>query len=164
MSAAREAMADRFWRQVGEPDVNGCRHWLGARHHATNYGVFKVGVGYQVQAHAWDWKLSFHGPLPAEYMVFCHRCDVHYRPGSHEYRPCCEPSHIFPGTPRDNIADAMQKGRMARGDRCATSKILEAELPVIRELLVGGVRQVDIAAMYKVGQACISRIKRGVRV
>lgn len=154
-------MRDRFWAQVGPPDANGCRHWQGARHHGTNYGVFKAATGYQVQAHAFAWRLTYQGPTRFG-EVFCHRCDVHYPAGSLLYRPCCEPSHIFHGTQRDNIADAVAKGRMARGDRCRQTKIPEAALPRIHALLAAGIYQADIARAFCVQQACISKIHLGL--
>jgi len=42
------------------------------------------------------------GPIPAGFFV-CHRCD---------YPPCWRPSHLFLGTPKDNLMDASRKGRL----------------------------------------------------
>jgi hypothetical protein len=161
----RETPEQRFWRQVGSADSNGCRMWLGARHHESNYGVFKLRDGRQVQAHAFACLSAAGSPLePVRGAVFMHSCDVNYPPGSKLYRPCCEPSHLRQGTPRENIQDAAKKGRMASGSRSHTTRIEDDQIPLILQRLATGERQVDIAQSMRVGQASISRIKRGLRV
>jgi hypothetical protein len=44
------------------------------------------------------------GPIPAGLQVL-HRCDA---------RACCNPAHLFVGTQRDNVIDAISKGRIVR--------------------------------------------------
>lgn len=137
--------------------------WLGARHHATNYGVFKFAPGKQVQAHAFAWRSAVCGPLPDGPIVFMHSCDVNYPAGSLLYRPCCEPSHLYPGSPRANIQDAAKKDRMAYGDAHPNIGLPSDMIPIAQARLLAGHRQVDIARDLGVSQACISRLKRGER-
>lgn len=46
------------------------------------------------------------GPIPQGHFV-CHRCDN---------RKCCNPEHLFTGTQKDNVQDALRKGRLSCGE------------------------------------------------
>jgi len=89
-------------------------------------------------------------------MLVCHRCDN---------PPCLNPGHLFLGTHKDNMADMYAKGREnpPRGSRNHTSKLTEADIPIIRQMLSVGMTQVSIAKRFGVWQTAISKIKRGVR-
>lgn len=47
----------------------------------------------------------FVGPL-IKGLIICHKCDV---------PPCCNPDHLFQGTPKDNTQDMIKKGRYRNG-------------------------------------------------
>lgn len=105
---ARKSPADRFWPLVDRsagPDE--CWPWLGG---GDRYGLFSLVTSGPERklttAHRAAWILT-HGPIAAEQQV-CHRCDV---------PKCCNPAHLFLGTQQANIQDAIDKGRMCRGDR-----------------------------------------------
>jgi len=88
-----------FWSNVGPPDANGCRLWLGYRG-KPGYGVFK-----QRGAHRTAWRLTYQGPTKPGAEHYRHSCDN---------PPCCEPSHIYPGTHTDNMRDRSARGRHPR--------------------------------------------------
>jgi hypothetical protein len=78
-----------------------CDIWTGAK--SGNYGVvvWRVdGKRTHFGVHRLVW-MQDHGPIP-EGMLVCHTCDT---------PSCIEKSHLFLGSPLDNMRDKMEKGR-----------------------------------------------------
>lgn len=90
------------------------------------------------------------GPIPKG-MCVCHKCDV---------KLCIEPSHLFLGTIRDNIADRHAKGRSARGERAGNTFFTEAQVAAIHKE-VG--THVAVAAKYGSSPETIRHIRSGAR-
>lgn len=89
----------RFWSKVDRCAPDECWPW---KYGSTGmYGHFKAG-GRSVGSHRLAYFLH-HGNWPT--MLICHRCDN---------PPCCNPAHLFEGTSKDNSADCVAKGRIAR--------------------------------------------------
>lgn len=94
----------RFWANVdqsGGPDA--CWPWTGATS-PSGYGVITVrrdGGRDAVRTNRYAIELT-HGPIP-DGQFACHRCDN---------PTCCNPAHLFIGTPADNTRDGIEKGRI----------------------------------------------------
>ena len=64
--------------------------------------------------------------------------------------PCFRPSHLFPGTMRDNTQDALSKGRLLHGEQASWSKLTIEQVREIRELRSSGMTSWKIAKRLKI--------------
>lgn len=101
----RGSPEERFWKKVQKSA--GCWVWT-ASSYPNGYGMFSPSAGELTGAHRFSYRLHF-GPIPRRKKVL-HTCDN---------RPCVRPDHLFLGTTRDNLLDAIRKGRFyPNSDRC----------------------------------------------
>lgn len=88
----------RFWDKVQKTD--GCWNWkAGIRSLKTGYGCFKY-KGKVIDTHRFVWFLTY-GEIPKGKLIY-HTCDN---------RLCVNPTHLFLGSYRDNLLDAIKKKR-----------------------------------------------------
>lgn len=118
----------RFWKRV---DKNGpihpvhgqCWQWTGSIFKGRGYGQLTVKCR-NYSSHRLSWIIHF-GSIPEGKWVL-HKCDN---------RLCVNPSHLFLGCGRDNIHDAMEKGRDGWvGERNGNATVTEKQVREIREL------------------------------
>lgn len=96
-------LKDRFLERV-KIDPAGCWIWQGGAN-GQGYGVLRHDE-MQHRAHRVSYEL-FVGPIDDGLLVL-HHCDN---------PPCVRPDHLYAGTAADNARDAVERGRVARGDR-----------------------------------------------
>lgn len=119
-----------FWSRVQQGD--GCWEWTGKKT-PKGYGCLSVRGG-TTRANRFAWEIT-NGKIP-DGLVVCHKCD---NPG------CVRPDHLWIGTHADNIRDRDAKGRQRVG-RNPHTKIEDADLPAVAEMLHGGMTRRQIAA------------------
>ena len=89
------------------------------------------------------------GPIPEGHVVR-HKCDN---------PPCINPEHLLTGTHADNSNDMVARGRTLHSERHPAARLTKAEVSEIRSgYATGLVTQAQLAELYGVGQAQISRI------
>ena len=138
---------DRFWSKVLKRP-GGCWEWTAARTH-NGYGRFTLDRT-SLRAHRVSYWLS-NGPIP-DGLLICHHCD---NPG------CVRPEHLFAATQKQNVRDAITKGRMAYGERHPRGRLNEVAVRVIRYFR-GKKTQEELARAFGVSQPMISWVQRGI--
>src|SRR6266700_2159482 len=128
----------------------------------TNGGGQKYGrtwdKGRGISAHRKSYQLAF-GSIPTGLHIL-HKCDTPL---------CVNPQHLFAGTPKDNMQDCKEKGRLAdpgghffdghrgkSGSANSQAKLTEAQVKEIRQLYAQGVGQHALAAQYHTTNTNIS--------
>ena len=138
----------RFWAKVEILGSAECWPWK-ASVRGGGYGQFgdPSGVSHCVGSHRFAFEL-FNGPVPPGQQV-CHRCDN---------PPCCNPAHLFLGTPSDNVQDAIRKKRFTHGERHSSSKLTKAQVAEIRASKEG---HKALSERYGISRPSVWRIKAG---
>ena len=141
---ALENAPKRFESYIEKTD--GCWIYKGTKNKVWGYGQFVVH-GKLFRAHRYSYEL-YVGPIK-DGLCVCHSCDN---------RLCVNPAHLWLGTQKENIVDAVRKGRMLRGVRNSMARFSEEEIKMIRELSRQGIYQKHIAEEFGTSQSYISEI------
>lgn len=131
----------------------GCWEWSGYRDQ-DGYGRVTWNDS-AVPSHRLAYE-TWVGPIP-EGLFILHSCDN---------PPCINPDHLSPGTAKENAQDRDSRNRsnVLRGAASPNSKLTEKDvIDIRRKYAAGGVRQIELASEYGVGQMQVSRIIRGER-
>lgn len=157
-SDIKASTIDIFWAYVNKSPGHGpkgdCWIWEGCKN-PKGYGVISAKP-HHIMAHRLSLVLE-QGVLHKG-LVVMHSCDN---------PPCCNPSHLREGTPRENVYDCIEKKRFrvgyARGEQIGSHKLSEADVLAIREEL----KDIDyiigkyppIAKRYGVSTSLIGHIR-----
>lgn len=150
LSAAPEVIA-RFWAHVNRSGPSDCWLWLGSAPRGT-YGQIYAGRRDKRQTtllvHRLSWVLAHQRAIPKGLHV-CHTCDV---------PRCVNPAHLFIGTPKQNLDDAIRKGRLVYGRGARKLSLADYRL-----ILTTDARGVDLARHLGVSEVSIARIRMGIQ-
>lgn len=156
---ARRDVEERFWEKVDQTlDAEACWLWVGSTTSA-GYGQFSLPTGLSgrdrtrfVYAHRFAYELVF-GPFEG-YLL--HKCDT---------PRCVNPWHLRPGTQKENMDDALAKGRLRhmRGETHPSAKVSDVIVDAIRKRVADGEAQVSVAKSVGLSQPMVSLIVNGKR-
>ena len=145
-------LAERFWSRV---DTSGdCWNWI-SDSKSRRYG--RIWAKREMSAHRVSYLLT-HGEIP-DGLYVCHHCDNGL---------CVRPTHLFLGTPKDNMLDATQKGRLTDhyphyyGEENPKSKLTRKKVDEIRVRYSRGVKGTVLSKEFRVSASTISAITRGI--
>lgn len=132
---------------IGSPDA--CWVWLGSTRDA-GHGSWAY-KGYQEGTRVASREVfKLFKEDPGELYV-CHSC------GNPR---CCNPKHLYAGTPKQNQEDRLKHGTDNRGSKCKAAKLKEEEVVEIRQLIKNKVKLKEIARIYKISESTIKAIKQ----
>ena len=142
---------------------NGCLEFTGVSLRSGGKDSHRYGRitrnGKKMLAHRYAYELEY-GVIP-DGMCVCHKCDNTL---------CCNPAHLFLGTQKENIRDAVSKNRMSRvsrpkpkGEQSPTARLTDLQITEIRNRRHSGESVASLAAAYGVHHSYISRLANGNR-
>lgn len=139
----QEYILDRIY---ADPNT-GC--WLWSLYtNKAGYGTCRWGPGSRRTQTAYRRSYrAFRGEIP-DGLYLLHKCDNPI---------CCNPDHLEPGTQAENIRQAVDRKRMARGERHYATKFTAADVRAIRSdrRSLG-----EVAREYGVGKTTICAIQK----
>jgi len=127
----------RFWPNVEVKSQNDCWVWKGTKT-SGGYGLFCY-LGKQVLATRFIQEIINSQDL-SNGLIVCHKCD---NPS------CCNPDHLFVGTPEDNSKDMVQKGRSVCGEKSKNTLLTnEIVKDMLNKIWIGELQSAQEAANY----------------
>jgi len=143
--AKRIPLKQRFWTKVKKTEY--CWLWTAG---VNTYGYGKIGLGGRkrgsTHAHRVSWMLH-NSKIPKGIFVL-HKCD----------NPLCvNPKHLFLGTAKDNIQDAIKKGRFcSKGEKNPMAKLTWKKVSSIRRMYkTGNYLCKDLAKIFHINPTTI---------
>jgi len=125
-SVTLEQKTALFWKRVLiTPDTNQCWIWTGGLD-KDGYGQ-KNWYGKRTLSHRVAWVVTY-GDIPKGLQVL-HKCDV---------PACCNPTHLFLGTQKQNMEDKVSKGRHLHNETHPMHKLSLSQIQDIREQYATG--------------------------
>lgn len=144
--------AERLQELTNRRSPDECWEWKGTGHH-TGYGTLQID-GVQKGAHVWAY-IEAYGPVPDGLNVL-HSCDN---------RLCVNPGHLRAGTHDENMADKVERDRVARNlGESGPNKISEVQaLEIIDRYGKGGTTHRLLGLEYGISPSQVGFIVTGKR-
>ena len=142
-----EEFAEKFWARVDKvSDSSGCWLWMGT---CNEFGYGRVFYnGKSQKAHRVSYVLS--GKTIPEGLGLLHSGNCKGKAN------CVNPSHLTPGTAKDNRNDMIRDGTIPRGEKNPQAKLTAAQVLEIRAIM--DKTRGEIAEIYNVAKPTIGKI------
>jgi len=141
-------LEERFWHRIKKQDDHECWEWQ-KKINVNGYGssTIKLPDGQTLRgAHRMAYYYT-HKIVPR--LQILHTCDN---------RKCCNPRHLYEGTTQDNINDKVTRGRQARGEMMANSKLQDKYIPILRQRFANGESIKDLATEYNIDYSTMWKV------
>lgn len=142
----------KFWAKVSKK-ASGCWVWTGRRNE-KGYGIIDISRSSQ-KAHRVSWIIN-RGEIPDGLSVL-HDCPIK------DNRSCVNPDHLWLGTQKDNLMDALAKGMTPKGESHWNSKLTDDQVSEIRILKKSGMTTIALGRKFGVTRQHIGKIVRNIR-
>jgi len=144
------SLEEKFWAGISKKGPADCWNWTKSLTVHGGYGQF-THMHKLYKAHQVSYRIHF-GEIPKGKFV-CHKCN---NPA------CCNPAHLYAGTPADNWRDTIESKKACRfpiyrGEECHDAKLTEAK---VRDILTSNKGGAELAKEYGVSRSAISAIRR----
>lgn len=143
---SEESFKERFWRRVAIGNPGECWPWTG---HLLSTGYGKAV--FRGKRHAAS-RLAYWFAKGEPRLWVLHTCDNPV---------CCNPNHLYEGTPQQNIRDMVSRDRQARGERHGSSKYSEAQIREVIRLIPSGLNAPQIEAITGVSFNTVKQVRSG---
>ena len=145
-----ESVRQRFWKYVWRRQDHQCWPWLASAMKRGGYGQLRDGAK-TLKSHRLSWELHF-GEIP-DNLLIRHLCNNPL---------CCNPSHLLPGTDKENHDDMRRAGHMfvprpPRGSQHHCAKLTEDQ---VKFILASDLSGAELGRRLNVSRALISRIRK----
>jgi len=139
------------WKYIDIKGEDECWEWKRSCR-GGGYGHFRVNYKYYIVSRLVY--IETYGPIPNKLLV-CHTCDN---------RRCCNPNHLYIGTPQNNMDDMISKNRdrKASGIRHGNHKLTEEQVIEIKKLYLSDkYTHKELGIKYNVSRSNIGLIING---
>lgn len=152
-----ELYMKKFWNNVDIKSENECWPWKRSCD-SDGYGMARrASIKQSTHAQIIAYELNS-GDIVEKGMVIMHICDNPI---------CCNPHHLKKVTQKENIWDAIRKGRRELfpnrliGEKCYNAKLSENDVYAIKRMLKNGEPASEIAHRFCVSRGAITGIRDG---
>lgn len=134
---------ERFVTLIDKGEDTDCWNWLGS--------VSNEGYGRFTKKNLSTHRIMLYLTIGPYQGLALHTCGN---------RQCCNPNHLYAGSNRDNVKDALKDGTHPVGEKHPHAKLTCTDVKKIRRLLGKGLSNQDIARRFSVSAKAIYNIKK----
>jgi len=145
-----ESILNRFWKYVNKLSNNECWNWIGSLSLRGGYGQLSYKGGL-LKAHKISYEI--HKGIINKGLYVCHKCNN---------PKCCNPAHLYSGTPKNNWDDTIKTGNahtleVLKGENSPSSRIKYSDVLFIRK---SNKTLKELGDKFGISKTSVSNIKK----